>query len=420
LFDGVNDYLTTPNLFNPISDTFSISLWINVDGSSSGPRPLVSQNNGSGIGRLILFVDGNSKLRSNLGIGTTSGFAGATTVTADSWRHVVFTFDGATARIYLDGVLDGEGPVIGEAATGALTIATNKGALNFFPGMMDEVAFYGNVLDSYAIYALAQTNGYGVGDVNVGFEVVDFAVLTDTITTTANFGANFDSFMATWYTATVPNPGQPLSDWTLTNNDPLENFYTIQLRSDDANSNQSSIGAIWRGLIDRVAPTVIASGQHLGRGSAAQTEYTFTFSDFLLDIDSFVQPCPNGALVSLTYDDPILPHDGVPYEVTAVCRVQGHELSRTFTTCDTAGHCTDETVNLIPSPQLSSVAILTPTEYIPVSGTNVNVPIGGGAYAADDISDIAVLVDGSLVDTLTYPTQWCQRYPLVNIGLAAN
>ncbi|MFZ0546726.1 MAG: LamG-like jellyroll fold domain-containing protein [Candidatus Promineifilaceae bacterium] len=395
LFDGVDKRVNLPNLFNPISDTFSISLWANVDGSGSNTRTLLQQRDGTGVGRSILFLDAGNKLRTNLGFGTTGGFGTATSLTPDTWHHIVFTFDGTTGKIYLDGVLDGKGPIDGEASDGTLILGSSKGNTNYFQGMMDEVTFYSTVLSDYAVHSLAQSNVYGVGDVNVGFELVDFAALTETIS------SPLQPNPISWYTATVANPGERLSPWNLTDNVSLENFYTIQLRSDDVVGNESGTGTIWRGLIDRVAPQVTASGQHIGGGSAAQTEYTFTFSDFLLDMDSFDQPCQDGSLVSLTYNDPILPYDGRPYEVTATCRVPGHETSRTFTACDVAGNCTAETVNLDPSPQVSSVAILTPTQASVITGTFLTVPLGGGAYDLDGIQSVGIQINGQPFDTVS-------------------
>src|SRR5690606_31033517 len=155
----------------------------------------------------------------------------------------------------------------------------------------------------------------------------------------------------TWYTATVDQPGAWLSTWSFTQPEQLpENFYTILLQSSDTAGNQSNPGTIWRGLIDQVPPMVTAVGEHIGEGDEAQTEYTFTFSDFLLDGESFVHPCGEEALVSQVYADPLLPYDGLPYEVTATCTVPGHEGSRDFTACDAAGLCTTETVTLLLAP----------------------------------------------------------------------
>ena len=395
LFDGVDDMVDVPNLFNPISDTFSISLWFYADSSGSGGRALVQQDDGNGRGRTLLFLNSSNHLRTSLGFGSGTNFGGSTPVTADTWHHVAFTFDGTTGRLYLDGKLDGEGTPIAEAADGGLQLGSNRGNSAFFSGMMDEVTFYGTALSDYAVHALAQSNVYGVGDVNVGFELVDFAALTDTVTTTLT------SNPLTWYTATLASPGEKLSLWNLSDNTPLENFYTIKLRSDDAAGNPSRMGTIWRGLIDRTPPRILASGQHLGGGSAAQTEYTFTFSDFLLDVDNLDQPCQDASLVSLTYNDPILPHDGQVYEVTATCRVPGHEIGRIFTACDSVGHCTDEAVEPNSSPPVSSVAILTPMHNVVISGTMLSVPVSGGAYDLDGIQTIAIRVNEQPLDTLT-------------------
>src|SRR5690606_5919597 len=112
---------------------------------------------------------------------------------------------------------------------------------------------------------------------------VDFSTMTDTITGTITGTMAFE-LPTTWYPATVDQSGERLSTWSFTQPEQLpENFYTILLQSSDTAGNQTNPGTIWRGLIDQVPPVVTASGQHLGEGDEAQTEYTFTFRDFLLD-----------------------------------------------------------------------------------------------------------------------------------------
>src|SRR5690606_6513546 len=111
-FDGVDDIVHIPNLFNPISETFTISLWFNVAGDSAGQRVLVQQDNGSGVGRSLLYLGNDNVLRSNLG----GGFRSAAAVSADAWHHVALTFDGTTANLYVDGRRDGSAILAPEAA----------------------------------------------------------------------------------------------------------------------------------------------------------------------------------------------------------------------------------------------------------------------------------------------------------------
>jgi hypothetical protein len=148
-----------------------------------------------------------------------------------------------------------------------------------------------------------------------------------------------------------------------------------------------------------VPPAVLGSGQYIGGGTAAQTEYTFSFSDFILDETSYVQPCNAGSLVSLTYNDSLLPQDGLPYDVVATCRVPGHEASRDITACDTVNHCTTVTIIPSPAPDAASIAILDPLNNSAFPGPGAKT-VSGGAYDLDEIQSIVVRVDGAILDTI--------------------
>jgi hypothetical protein len=163
-----------------------------------------------------------------------------------------------------------------------------------------------------------------------------------------------------------------MTDWGYALPADMEGLYEVYLRSTDGFDNRGRPSAVWRGLIDMVAPTVVGSGQQIGSGASAQTEYTFTFTDFLLDENSYIQPCNTGSLVSLRYDDPALPHNGLPYQVTATCTVDGHETSRDLTACDTVGHCTTITVN----PTQVTVRVLTVSTAGTGSGAVSSYPAG--------------------------------------------
>jgi hypothetical protein len=134
----------------------------------------------------------------------------------------------------------------------------------------------------------------------------------------------------------------------------MEGFYAIHTRSADSFNNVGRNYTVWRGLIDMVSPTITVTAQHTMANGLPVTEYSFTFSDFILDESSYDQPCATGDLVTQTYNDANLPHDGLPYEVSATCQVAGHEFTRAFTVCDTVGHCT--TVSPFTTAQVCDVS----------------------------------------------------------------
>ncbi|MCA9981939.1 MAG: LamG domain-containing protein, partial [Anaerolineales bacterium] len=241
-FDGADDTVLLPSLFNPISDTFSLSLWFNASSSGSGSRVMAQQDDPNGRNLLALTPENN--LRTYLGGHPTIG---STVVVSDSWQHAALTWDGTAVRLYLNGQLEVEQYIIAEFSDGALMLGSNRGTGAFFLGQLDEVTFYSDVLSPYEVYNLAQTEGQGVQSVEVGFELVDFTALSETIPAPPTSGATV------WVPASVSNANSLLSSWTINENQPLENYYTVKLRSTDAEGNRSGEGVIWRGLIDRVA-----------------------------------------------------------------------------------------------------------------------------------------------------------------------
>ncbi len=353
-FDGVDDFIDVPFVINPAAQSFAASVWINVTHLDS-QRVIVQQLDDNGTGRTWLYILTNGKIQSNLGgvLATTSS------ITPGEWHHVALTYDGADLRLYLDGRLEASAARTPETTEGDLWLGVNKSGGSPFMGTMDEFALYDRALSDHEIYALAQQDVVGVKSVDVAITPAVFVTDTTTLPTD-------------WVSVTVISEGAKKTAWQYALPAGLEDFYEISARSTDAFGNLGRSYTAWRGLIDTVAPTVVGNGLHVGSGASAWTEYTFTFTDFLLDESSYVQPCGSGSLVSLRYADPVLPYDGLPYQVTAICSVAGHEASRDLTVCDVAGHCTTITV----IPRLATELTLTVVTAGAGSGTVSSDPAG--------------------------------------------
>lgn len=76
---------------------FTLSAWVKPDRIQPGEVTLIQQ------GRALVLVDGRPALR----LGQTL-LAAATPLTADHWTHLAATFDGKTARLFIDGKLAAE------------------------------------------------------------------------------------------------------------------------------------------------------------------------------------------------------------------------------------------------------------------------------------------------------------------------
>jgi GR25 family glycosyltransferase involved in LPS biosynthesis len=127
-FDGVNDHFTLPQVYT--SETqFTMEAWIYAQ---SGARYFISQRASSGV---FLQINGNF-LQYYI-----NGVSDGRTVSLNTWYHIVLSYDGTTASLYVNGAVrnkactpptwPAEGLYLGDRSTGGRP----------FNGMMDEVRF---------------------------------------------------------------------------------------------------------------------------------------------------------------------------------------------------------------------------------------------------------------------------------------
>jgi len=160
-FDGVNDYISVPNNagLNPASLT--AAAWINAQGWAAeswrgvivGKDTDVGGNKGYALraganGRLSFVVSAN---------GAWCEALTPQVMSAGTWYHVAGTYDGATARAYINGVERASnncsGPLL--HSTGELDLGRDpRWTDRLFAGSMDEARIYGRALTAQEIGAL--------------------------------------------------------------------------------------------------------------------------------------------------------------------------------------------------------------------------------------------------------------------------
>ena len=141
-----------------VSSVFSVECWAMVTGGTGNYRSPVTSSDTTGNDGYYFYASGLNTWDFWIGNGT--GFVGFTgpAVVENQWVHLVGACDGANATYYVNGALMGSGPVayvpngmnpfrIGAGATDA----TADGF--FFPGRIDEVAVYTNVLTAAQVQA---------------------------------------------------------------------------------------------------------------------------------------------------------------------------------------------------------------------------------------------------------------------------
>jgi len=150
-FDGLNDYVSTPFVLNPADGPLSIFTWIK--GGQPG-QVIVSQTNGSGLGRSWLCTDANGKFMTWL---TQPGriqppLISNFVITDGDWHYIALVWDGSYRHLYADKkeVATDAVSLIGvEASDGGLylgagnTLATGS----FWSGLLDDVRIYDAVIN---------------------------------------------------------------------------------------------------------------------------------------------------------------------------------------------------------------------------------------------------------------------------------
>jgi hypothetical protein len=147
-FNGTNQYVQAPSDASTNTSTFSFEVWARPTGGAGAYRGVIANRYFPQGWNLYLGTSGAWEFWINSGTGMVSITGGTSTLNA--WHHLVGTFDGTTARLYVNGVA---------IASAALTAAHQPNTRNpleigqaepgsnfYFPGQLEEAAVYGTVL----------------------------------------------------------------------------------------------------------------------------------------------------------------------------------------------------------------------------------------------------------------------------------
>jgi len=175
--DGIDDYVSLPNVFNPAQTPFTISAWVRLNTKLGTNTQSIFQQEGTN-GRGLLYRDAaTDRLGCYLGgVGTYSGTA--VFATTDQWHHVCMTYDGAMVKLYVNGAEDGSRTVAAESETSEFRLGGHKApssALDYWDGFIDEVRIYERALSASEVLMLAggvmATDGRGMVNSNIAYHV---------------------------------------------------------------------------------------------------------------------------------------------------------------------------------------------------------------------------------------------------------
>jgi hypothetical protein len=142
-----------------LTDALTLEAWVRRAQGSAGWSMLFDRRVVSNSEGFSLAIQNDSRLRFGLGDGSTATFAyGTTPIPLNRWVHVAATWDGATMRVFVDGVEDGT-PV---AFSGPISYpGTYPTLLGRAPG--EGASFRGDI-DEMRIWSVAR----GVADLRAG------------------------------------------------------------------------------------------------------------------------------------------------------------------------------------------------------------------------------------------------------------
>ncbi|MFH2133595.1 MAG: LamG domain-containing protein [Pseudomonadota bacterium] len=161
VFDGANDYIAIPTLFNQLNGTFTLSVWLNttqlgnnVDWQAPGITGV--EQNGGQDDIFLGWLDAVGRIGFN--VKNDTSFKSSTVVSDGNWHHVAFTRDmtSGVTEIYVDGVLEGTRTqptgLVGNSFDGIGRVTnTSTPPPLYFAGKLDEYKVFASVLSASAI-----------------------------------------------------------------------------------------------------------------------------------------------------------------------------------------------------------------------------------------------------------------------------
>ncbi len=140
-FDGGADFMESAYNDDPTNDV-SLFTVFNSDADGTDAQLLWSQQNGTGTGRSVQYINDNGASTGNFFGGT--GQNSSTGYTYQDWALSSYIYDHSATELdfFRNGLADGNFSVTAEAADGTWRLGSNKNAGQFFDGEIPETAIY--------------------------------------------------------------------------------------------------------------------------------------------------------------------------------------------------------------------------------------------------------------------------------------
>ncbi len=144
--DGVNDYATSANVANPGTSSFTATAWVKHSGASSTAKYVLQQDVTNG--KIWLYRDSTGVVGTFLG-GT--ALLGTTNIPADQWVFIAVTYDGTTAKVYMNGALENSAARTVASEASGMIIGASKTFGNLWKGWIDDTRVFTRALSGTEI-----------------------------------------------------------------------------------------------------------------------------------------------------------------------------------------------------------------------------------------------------------------------------
>ena len=154
-FDGVDDLVTVPHAAAFSGSRFTVEAWVYPTGLS-GWRTAVMKEAPGGLVWGLYAHDNAPRPAATVNIASVDTTAPGTAALAlNAWSHVAATYDGATLRLFVNGVQTSAVAITGTltATTDPIRIGGNRVWGEYFSGRIDEVRIYARALSAAEIQA---------------------------------------------------------------------------------------------------------------------------------------------------------------------------------------------------------------------------------------------------------------------------
>jgi RHS repeat-associated protein len=160
-FDGIDDKVTIPDSNSlDLTTGMSLSAWVKLDSPDSTWREVLYKKRGTGRSYDLAADTTSAKPSMALGTGTSDPVIyGTSQLPTAEWAHVAGTWDGTTAKYYVNGTLVRTQAMAGPIATGTDMLYLGTRANDrYLDGTIDEVRIYNRALSQSEVQADRDTS----------------------------------------------------------------------------------------------------------------------------------------------------------------------------------------------------------------------------------------------------------------------